>query len=137
MLVKLGVAMVEQPMPAGRDEALADLDRVLPVCADESCHDTASLGSLAGKYDMINIKLDKTGGLTEALALRTAAREQGFDIMVGCMVGTSLGMAPAVLVAQGAAVTDLDGPLLLKNDRPNGLKYDDAGVHPPEAALWG
>ena len=137
VLVKLGVAMVEQPMPAGKDDALADLDRVLPVCADESCHDTATLAGLAGKYDMINIKLDKTGGLTEALALRDAGRAQGFDIMVGCMVGTSLGMAPATLVAQGATFTDLDGPLLMKQDRAHGLTYDAAGVHPPVAELWG
>jgi len=137
VLVKLGVTMVEQPFPAGDDGVLAELDRILPVCADESCHDAGSLNALAGKYDMINIKLDKTGGLTEALSLRTAARAQGFEIMVGCMVGSSLGMAPAVLVAQGAAVTDLDGPLLLKEDRPFGLAYDDAGVHPPVAELWG
>ena len=91
--------------------------RPLPVCADESCHDRASLPALAGKYDMVNIKLDKTGGLTEALALRDAARAAGFGVMVGCMVGSSLGMAPAVLVAQGAAVVDLDGPLLLARDR--------------------
>ncbi len=137
VLIKLGVAMVEQPLPAGDDDELHGLDRVLPVCADESCHDTASLPALAGKYDMINIKLDKTGGLTEALALREAANAAGFQIMIGCMVGSSLGMAPAVLVAQGAAFTDLDGPLLLKDDRPHGLKYDAAGVHPPVAALWG
>ncbi|THH36798.1 dipeptide epimerase [Aliishimia ponticola] len=137
VLVRLGVEMVEQPLPAGADEALAELERVLPVCADEACHDRASLSGLKGKYDMVNIKLDKTGGLTEALELRRAALAQGYDVMVGCMVGSSLAMAPAVLVAQGAAVVDLDGPLLLAEDREQPLKYDAAGVHPPVAALWG
>ena len=116
-LVALGVEMVEQPLPAGADDALAGMARPLPVCADESCHDRASLPALAGKYDMVNIKLDKTGGLTEALALRAAARAAGYGVMVGCMVGSSLGMAPAVLLAQGAEVVDLDGPLLLARDR--------------------
>jgi L-alanine-DL-glutamate epimerase-like enolase superfamily enzyme len=136
-LLRLGVAMVEQPLPAGADAMLAEVARPLPVCADESCHDRASLPVLKGRYDMVNIKLDKTGGLTEALALRDAARAEGYGVMVGCMVGSSLAMAPAVLVAQGAAVTDLDGPLLLAEDRPHPLRYDAAGVHPPEAALWG
>ena len=136
-LLRLGVALVEQPLPAGDDDALIGLERPVPVCADESCHDRASLPGLAGKYDVINIKLDKTGGLTEALALRDAARQAGFGIMVGCMVGSSLAMAPAVLVAQGAMVTDLDGPLLLAEDRACPLDYDERGVHPPDAALWG
>lgn len=136
-LVRLGVAMVEQPLPADADEALAGMERPVPVCADESCHDRQGLADLKGRYDLINIKLDKTGGLTEALALRDAARQMGFGIMVGCMVGTSLGMAPAVLVAQGAAFTDLDGPLLLAQDRDHPLSYDAEGVHPPEPALWG
>ena len=136
-LVRLGVALVEQPLPAGEDGMLAEIDRPLPVCADEACHDRASLPDLRGKYDMVNIKLDKTGGLTEALALRDAARDAGYGIMVGCMIGSSLAMAPAVLVAQGAAVTDLDGPLLLAEDRTHPLRFDDAGVHPPERALWG
>lgn len=136
-LIRLGVQMVEQPLPAGRDQMLAEIARPLPVCADESCHDRASLPDLIGKYDMVNIKLDKTGGLTEALALRDAARAAGFRVMVGCMVGTSLAMAPAVLVAQGAEVVDLDGPLLLAEDRVPPLQYDAAGVHPPQAALWG
>ena len=136
-LVRLGVALVEQPLPAGEDEALVGMTRPVPVCADESCHDRASLPALKGKYDMINIKLDKTGGLTEALALREAALAEGYRIMVGCMVGSSLAMAPAVLVAQGAMVTDLDGPLLLAQDRDTPLRYDDRGVHPPEPALWG
>ncbi|MEM9716001.1 MAG: N-acetyl-D-Glu racemase DgcA [Pseudomonadota bacterium] len=137
VLVKLGVEMVEQPLPAGEDDALLELERVLPVCADESCHDRTSLPALKGKYDMINIKLDKTGGLTEALALRAAGLAQGYDVMVGCMVGSSLAMAPATLVAQGAAVTDLDGPLLLAEDRVAALKFDDKGVHPPSTNLWG
>lgn len=136
-LVRLGVAMVEQPLPAGADEMLAEIARPLPVCADESCHDRASLDHLAGKYDMVNIKLDKTGGLTEALALRDLARVEGYGVMVGCMVGSSLAMAPAVLVGQGAGVVDLDGPLLLAEDRAHPLHYDAQGVHPPEAELWG
>ena len=136
-LGRLGVAMVEQPLPAGADEALRGMARPIPVCADESCHDRASLPDLAGKYDMVNIKLDKTGGLTEAMALRDAARGLGYDVMVGCMVGSSLAMAPATVVAQGAAVVDLDGPLLLAEDRSEPLKFDAAGVHPPRAALWG
>lgn len=137
VLVDLGVEMVEQPLPAGDDAALAGMARPLPVCADESCHDRDSLPALRGRYDMVNIKLDKTGGLTEALALREAARAEGYRIMVGCMVGTSLAMAPAVLLAQGAAVTDLDGPLLLAKDRPHPLAYDEKGVHPAAPELWG
>lgn len=136
-MVRMGVALVEQPLPAGQDDILAEIERPLPVCADESCHDRASLPALKGKYDVINIKLDKTGGLTEALALKQAALAEGYKIMVGCMVGSSLAMAPAVLVAQGAMVTDLDGPLLLAEDRNTPLLFDTAGVHPPEAALWG
>ncbi len=136
-LVRLGVALVEQPLPAGEDDALIGMDRPVPVCADESCHDRASLPALKGKYDVVNIKLDKTGGLTEALELRKAALAEGYGIMVGCMVGSSLAMAPATLVAQGAMVTDLDGPLLLAEDRDTPLIFDDAGVHPPNAALWG
>jgi len=136
-LVRLGVALVEQPLPAGADDALIGMDRPVPVCADESCHDRASLPALKGKYDVVNIKLDKTGGLTEALALRQQALAEGYRVMVGCMVGSSLAMAPATLLAQGAMVTDLDGPLLLAEDRAKPLLFDDAGVHPPEAALWG
>ncbi len=136
-LVRLGVELVEQPLPASEDDALLGLARPLPVCADESCHDRTSLAAMAGKYDFANIKLDKTGGLTEALQLRQAAVDAGFGIMVGCMVGTSLAMAPATLVAQGAAFTDLDGPLLLAEDRDAALKFDDAGVHPPRPELWG
>ncbi len=136
-LVRLGVALVEQPLPAGDDDALIGMERPVPVCADESCHDRISLPALKGKYDVINIKVDKTGGLTEALALRQAALTEGYQIMVGCMVGSSLAMAPATLVAQGAMVTDLDGPLLLAEDRDNPLIFDDTGVHPPDATLWG
>jgi len=136
-LLRLGVDMVEQPLPAGQDAALDGIARPVPVCADESCHDRASLAGLAGRYDMVNVKLDKTGGLTEALALRDAARAAGLGVMVGCMVGSSLAMAPAVLVAQGVAWVDLDGPLLLAEDRAHPLTYDEHGVHPPEAALWG
>ncbi|WP_037311333.1 N-acetyl-D-Glu racemase DgcA [Ruegeria halocynthiae] len=136
-LVRLGVALVEQPLPAGDDDALIGMDRPVPVCADESCHDHASLPALKGKYDVVNIKLDKTGGLTEALHLRQAALAEGYRVMVGCMVGSSLAMAPATLLAQGAMVTDLDGPLLLAEDRDTPLIFDDAGVHPPKANLWG
>ncbi|WP_299025720.1 N-acetyl-D-Glu racemase DgcA [uncultured Sulfitobacter sp.] len=136
-LVRLGVALVEQPLPAGEDDALIGMQRPVPVCADESCHDRGSLPSLNGKYDMVNIKLDKTGGLTEALALRDAALAEGYDVMVGCMVGSSLAMAPAMLVAQGARIVDLDGPLLLAEDRAAAMKFDTAGVHPPSPELWG
>ncbi|MEJ6508263.1 MAG: dipeptide epimerase [Octadecabacter sp.] len=136
-LIRLGVTMVEQPMPAGHDDMLGEIARPLPVCADESCHDTATLAGLKGKYDMVNIKLDKTGGLTEALKLNDAARAQGYAVMVGCMVGSSLAMAPATIVAQGAQVVDLDGPLLLAEDRDQPLIFDEDGVHPPVASLWG
>lgn len=136
-LLRLGVTMVEQPLPAGDDDLLSEIDRPLPVCADEACHDTATLAGLKGKYDMVNIKLDKTGGLTEALVLKDAARAQGYQIMMGCMVGSSLAMAPATIVAQGLEVVDLDGPLLLAEDRPEPLTFDEHGVHPPAAALWG
>lgn len=136
-LLRLGVALVEQPLPAGQDGMLAEIARPLPVCADESCFDAASLPALQGKYDMVNLKLDKTGGLTEGLHTREAAARLGFGLMVGCMVGSSLAMAPAVLLAQTAAETDLDGPLLLAQDRPNPLRYDAHGVHPSTPELWG
>jgi L-alanine-DL-glutamate epimerase-like enolase superfamily enzyme len=132
-----GVALVEQPLPDGRDDVLARMRRPLPVCADESVHDRTSLPALAGKYDAINIKLDKTGGLTEALAMLDAAEQQNFTIMVGCMVATSLAMAPATLLAQKAQFVDLDGPLLLSRDRADGLRYVDSLVYPPSPALWG
>jgi L-alanine-DL-glutamate epimerase-like enolase superfamily enzyme len=132
-----GVEMVEQPLPAGRDGALSELKRVVPVCADESAHDVSSLPGLQGKYDLINIKLDKTGGLTEAMALRKAAESLGFGIMVGCMLATSLSMAPAFFLAQGANFVDLDGPLLLARDRNPAIRYRDGFMYPPDGALWG
>ena len=132
-----GVVLIEQPLPAGDDAALAGLARAVPVCADESLHDRASLAQLAGRYDAINIKLDKAGGLTEALALAQEARAHGLALMVGCMVGTSLAMAPAMMLAGQAAVIDLDGPLLLARDREPGLRYEGSTVHPPQPALWG
>jgi len=132
-----GVTLVEQPLPAGRDEALRHIRRPIAVCADESVHDRASLSGLRERYDAVNIKLDKTGGLTEALAMADAARALGFEIMVGCMVATSLAMAPAMLLASQARFVDLDGPLLLASDRDAGLRYDGSLVYPPEAALWG
>ncbi len=132
-----GVTLIEQPLPEGRDDALSRIKRPIPVCADESVHARASLDGLAGKYDAINVKLDKAGGLTEALVLAQEARRRGFDIMVGCMVATSLAMAPAMLVAQSARVVDLDGPLLLARDRPDGLRYEGSLVYPATAALWG
>jgi L-alanine-DL-glutamate epimerase-like enolase superfamily enzyme len=132
-----GVTLVEQPLPAGRDEALARIRRPIAVCADESVHDRASLEALRERYDAVNIKLDKTGGLTEALAMAEAAQEKGFQIMVGCMVATSLSMAPAMLLTPLARYVDLDGPLLLARDRDDGLRYDGSLVYPPEAALWG
>ena len=136
-LLRLGGRMVEQPLPVGQDDMLAEIDRPLPVCADESCHDRASLPGLTGKYDMVNIKLDKTGGLTEALLLKDEALAAGYSVMVGCMVGSSLAMAPAVLVAQGVDIVDLDGPLLLAEDRDHPLVYKDGGVCPSEPELWG
>jgi L-alanine-DL-glutamate epimerase-like enolase superfamily enzyme len=136
-LACLGVALVEQPLPAGADAGLAGLDRPVPVCADESCHDRATLPRLAGLYDAVNIKLDKTGGLTEALAMRDEAVRMGFRVMVGCMLGSSLAMAPAHLVAQGADFADIDGPLLLAADHDPALCYEGSLVYPPEPALWG
>ena len=136
-LIRLGVALVEQPLPQGADDMLSEIARPLPVCADESAHDAASLAALVGKYDMVNLKLDKTGGLTEALRARNEAARLNLRLMVGCMVGSSLGMAPAVLLAQGTAYCDLDGPLLLAQDRPHPLQYDAQGVHPSQPNLWG
>ncbi|WP_137043904.1 N-acetyl-D-Glu racemase DgcA [Pseudolabrys sp. FHR47] len=134
---KAGVTLVEQPLPEGRDAALARMPHPIPICADESAHDRASLAALKDRYDAVNIKLDKAGGLTEALAMAEAARASGLAIMAGCMVATSLSMAPAVLLAQSAQFTDLDGPLLLAHDRAPGLNYDGSLVFPPEPALWG
>lgn len=135
--VKAGVELIEQPLPAGADDALEGLSSPIPICADESLHTVDDLDALAARYAAINVKLDKTGGLTEALRLVRAARERKFKLMVGCMVGSSLAMAPAVLLAQGADVVDLDGPLLLARDRDGGLVYDGSLVYPPVPALWG
>lgn len=132
-----GVALIEQPLPASGDAALAGISHDVPICADESVHTIDGLADLVGRYDAVNIKLDKTGGLTAALELRDRARELGFSIMVGCMVGTSLAMAPAVLLAQDAEFVDLDGPLLLARDRVPALAYDDSTVSPPSPELWG
>ena len=136
-LAELRVDLIEQPLPAGDDGALASLPRAVPVCADESCQDLATLDGLVGLYDAVNIKLDKAGGLTESLRMVDGAEARGFDVMVGCMVGTSLAMAPALLVAQRARFVDLDGPLLLKRDRTDGLLYEGSTVFPPTAELWG
>lgn len=136
-LLDLGVELIEQPLPAGRDALLAEIAHPIPLCADESCHDRGSLDALAGRYEFVNIKLDKAGGLTEALALKAAAQALGLRVMIGCMVATSLAMAPALLLAQGADYVDLDGPLLLDRDREDGLVFDGGTVFPPPAALWG
>jgi L-alanine-DL-glutamate epimerase-like enolase superfamily enzyme len=133
----VGVTLIEQPLPAGQDELLARIRRPVVVCADESVHDRASLNGLRERYDAVNIKLDKAGGLTEALAMADAAQALGFEIMVGCMVATSLAMAPAMLLTPQARFVDLDGPLLLASDRDGGLRYDGSTVYPPDAALWG
>jgi L-Ala-D/L-Glu epimerase len=134
---KLGVLVVEQPLPAGEDAALKGYDSPVPLCADESLHTRAELASCEGRYAMVNIKLDKAGGLTEALVLADEARARGFQVMAGSMVGTSLGVAPALILAQGAAVADLDGPLLLARDRNPGLAVTDSLLEPPVAELWG
>jgi len=134
---ELGVSVIEQPLPAGGDQLLRELKRPVPVCADESVHEAADLDVLVGRYDAVNVKLDKAGGLTAALLLRERARLLGFSVMVGCMVGTSLAMAPAVLLAQDADFVDLDGPLLLARDRHPGLAYRGSLVSPPEPELWG
>ena len=136
-LARLGVEMIEQPVPAGDDAGLVDYEFPVPICADEACHTVVDLPELVGKYQMINIKLDKTGGLTEALFLARAAETIGMKIMVGCMVATSLAMAPAILLGHMAEFLDLDGPLLLKDDRPDGLKFENGLIHPPTPALWG
>jgi len=132
-----GYALVEQPLPAKADGFLARIARPVPVMADESVHDRAGLERLVGLYDVVNIKLDKTGGLTEALALADAAEALGFSLMIGCMVGTSLAMAPALVIAPRCRFVDLDGPLLLAKDREPGLKYEGSLLYPPEPALWG
>lgn len=134
---QLGVEMIEQPFPADNDSVLKTLDHPIPVCADESCHDTADLDRLVGLYEFVNIKLDKTGGLTEALRIQAEAEDKGFCTMIGCMSATSLGIAPAFLIAQRAKIIDLDAPLYLYDDRPFPLKYDGSIVFPPSAELWG
>jgi L-alanine-DL-glutamate epimerase-like enolase superfamily enzyme len=132
-----GVTLVEQPLPSDWDDMLGRIRRPVKVCADESVHDRTSLEGLRARYDAVNIKLDKTGGLTEAIAMADAAKALGFEIMVGSMVATSLAMAPAMLLTSQARFVDLDGPLLLARDREHGLRYDGSLVHPPEASLWG
>ena len=136
-LMQLGVEMIEQPFPADYDSVLKTLDHPIPICADESCHDTADLDRLVGLYEFVNIKLDKTGGLTEALRLQDAAESKGFRTMVGCMSATSLGIAPAFIIAQRAKIVDLDAPLYLYEDRPFPMKYDGSIVQPPSPELWG
>ncbi|MFB9886317.1 N-acetyl-D-Glu racemase DgcA [Balneatrix alpica] len=134
---ELGVEMIEQPFPPGQDGILAEIERLIPVTADESCQDRSSLPSLVGRYDLVNIKLDKAGGLTEALALAKEAKALGFELMVGCNVGTSLAMAPALLLAQQARYVDIDGPLLLTEDRPQPMRYEQSLAYPANSALWG
>ena len=136
-LAELGVELIEQPLPSGQDHILADLPHPVPICADESCHISTDLPGLVGLYDLVNVKLDKCGGLSEGLTLMAAAKEQGFGIMVGCMLGTSLAMAPATLLASMADYVDLDGPLLLAKDRDAPLVYRDSYVSAPTANLWG
>ena len=132
-----GISLVEQPLPAGHDDALAGIPHPVPICADESAHTSETVSDLKSHYDFINVKLDKAGGLTEAMKLVERCRNEGFGVMIGCMVGTSLGMAPALLPAQFAAVVDLDGPLLLKRDRAHGLHYANSVIAPPKSELWG
>lgn len=136
-LEALGIALVEQPLPEIDDSGLVGNTFSMPICADESSHTSEGLEALRKKYDIVNIKLDKTGGLTEALKMKAKAQELGFGIFVGCMVGTSLGMAPAALVAQGASFVDLDGPLLLAQDRAHGIRYEGSTMYPPLGGLWG
>ena len=136
-LKHLGVEMIEQPISAKNDSALSSFESPIPICADEACHTISDLGELAGKYQMVNIKLDKTGGLTEALALARTAKNNGLQIMVGCMVATSLAMAPGTLLGHFSEFLDLDGPLLLAKDREKGLIFENGLIHPPSSSLWG
>jgi L-alanine-DL-glutamate epimerase-like enolase superfamily enzyme len=136
-LAELGVELIEQPLPAGDDSALAEMEHPVPICADESCHGAADVAGLVGRYDFVNVKLDKTGGLTEALRVVQAARDAELGIMVGCMVGTSLGIAPATLLGYAARYCDLDAPLLLADDRPDALKTEGSLLWPPLVGLWG
>lgn len=134
---KARIALVEQPLPADQDEILRSIEHPVPICADESFHDRASFKKIEGKYDAVNVKLDKTGGLTEALQVAAEAERRGLMLMVGCMVSTSLAMAPAMLLTPRARFIDLDGPLLLAKDRENGLRYVGSTVFPPAPVLWG
>ena len=136
-LAHLGVALIEQPLPAAQDALLAEFEHPVPFCADESCHTADDLAELASRYECVNLKLDKTGGFSEGLRLAAEARACGLDLMVGCMIATSLAMAPAVLLAQQARFVDLDGPLLLQKDREHGLRYEGSLLHPPHPQLWG
>jgi L-alanine-DL-glutamate epimerase-like enolase superfamily enzyme len=136
-LKDFGVELIEQPFPADRDEVLEALDHAVPVCADESCHTSADVSRLKNRYDILNVKLDKTGGLSEALRLVEAARANGFKLLIGCMVGTSLGMAPARIFATADDYVDLDGPLLLARDRESGLNYRNGKIGMPSRELWG
>ena len=136
-LARLGVALIEQPLPAVQDALLAEFEHPIPFCADESCHTATDLADLASRYECVNLKLDKTGGFSEGLRLAAEARTCGLDLMVGCMIATSLAMAPAVLLAQQARFVDLDGPLLLQKDREHGLRYEGSLLHPPDPQLWG
>jgi L-alanine-DL-glutamate epimerase-like enolase superfamily enzyme len=131
------IELVEQPLPAAQDEALRSIDRQVVICADESAHDAEGLAALIGKYDAVNIKLDKTGGLTPALGMAKLAQDSKLKVMVGCMLATSLAMAPAMLLAHYASFVDLDGPLLLKQDRAPGITFAGSLMHPPPPALWG
>ena len=133
----LNVILIEQPLPADNDQMLLDYDFPIPLCADESCHTRADLDYLQGRYQVVNIKLDKTGGLTEAVHLAAEAKSQGFDLMLGCMVGSSLAMAPASLLASQAQFVDLDGPLLIADDRPFGFEFEQGVMQPLQTSLWG
>ncbi|TMP89758.1 MAG: dipeptide epimerase [Verrucomicrobia bacterium] len=136
-LCQFGIELIEQPFPADADEVLETLDHPIPVCADEGCHTTADLPRLKNRYEMVNIKLDKSGGLTEAMLLTERAREAGFKLLIGCMVCTSLGIAPARLLASAADYVDLDGPLLLAGDRHHAVSYDNGRIGIPSRELWG
>ncbi len=137
LLGQFGIELIEQPFPANADDILEALDHPIPICADESCHTSADLPRLTNRYEVLNVKLDKTGGLTEALLLTTRAREAGFKLLIGCMVCTSLGIAPARLLADAADYVDLDGPLLLAADRDHGLSYRAGNIGVPSRELWG
>ena len=135
--LRFGVELIEQPVPAGQDALLDGVASPIPLCADETVHDRATLEAVAGRYALVNIKLDKSGGLTEALALAAEARARGLDVMTGCMLSTSLGVAPAFVVGMTSRYADLDGPLLLAADRPDPICFDGSLMHPPDVALWG